>query len=822
MVRVYGFDHEHDRAPRELRSLLGGKGANLAEMMSVLELPVPPGFTITTEVCRAYLDDGWPDELGAELADHVQQLEQHMGKRLGDPADPLLVSVRSGAEISMPGMMDTVLNLGLNDESVRGLAKQTGDERFAYDSYRRFVQIFGNVVMGVDASGFHDRVSKAQELGQVEREADIPVPLLKYLVSEFKSEIESASGRSFPETPHTQLRLAIESVFSWWNGARALAYWRREGIANDLCTACSIQAMVFGNRDDTSGTGVGFTRDPSTGENKRFGDFLLNAQGEDVVAGTHTPEPLDSMANSLPEVHRELLAYLDRLEVHYRDMCDVEFTIEQGKLWVLQTRVGERSGTAALRMAVEMIDDPQIALTREEAVLRISADHLEQILHPHFAEVEHTVLATGLAASPGAAVGRVYFSAEAAVAASERGEQVILVRQETSPEDVHGMAVSEGILTSRGGLVSHAAVVARGWGKPAVCGAETVHVHADYFLVDETVVREGDTMSIDGSTGEVILGELHLAATEPPAHFFSVLSWADEIRAGKMAVRTNADTGPDAAKARQFGAEGIGLCRTEHMFLGDDRLPVMREMILARTPAAEATALDKLRRVQKADFVEILDAMDGLPVTVRLLDPPLHEFLPTTEELAVKEALGTLADGEAELLEAARAWSEVNPMIGTRGVRLGYLKPGLYAMQVRALLEAAAERLEAGGDPQIEVMIPLTVTAEELRGARQWVQEAIDQYAPENLDIKIGTMIETPRAAICAGELAAHADFFSFGTNDLSQLTFGFSRDDIEGRIMSVYLEQGLLAANPFESIDRNGVGRLVKAGAALGPRSKA
>ena len=591
--------------------------------------------------------------------------------------------------------------------------------------------------------------------------------------------------------------------------------------------------MVFGNRDDNSGTGVGFTRNAATGENKPYGDFLVNAQGEDVVAGIRNTETLDDLQRRFPRIHKELLVIFDRLEQHYRDMCDTEFTIEQGKLWMLQTRVGKRTGAAALRMAVEMTGtaktsrsrDKKIKLTKAEAVQRVAADHLDQVLHPQFKDDHRDVLTKGLGASPGAAVGRVYFTADDAADAADRGEQVILVRNETSPEDVHGMIAAEGILTARGGLVSHAAVVARGWGKPAVVGAEKIRIQPDKkFVVGDVAVHEGETISIDGSTGEVIKGAVEMSSAEPPEEFHVILGWADEIRKGKLKVRANADNGPDAANARQFGAEGIGLCRTEHMFLGEDRLPIVRAMILADTPGEEDDALERLRVAQQADFEEILEAMDGLPVTVRLLDPPLHEFLPSTEELAIKEATSGLTPEERRLKEAAEQWSEFNPMLGTRGVRLGVLKPGLYAMQVRALMEAAVARVEKGGKPVIEIMIPLTITRPELTLARGWCEEAIAEATKgmkKKLDVIIGTMIETPRACIRADDIAHDADFFSFGTNDLTQMTLGFSRDDVEGRMMSTYIEQGLLKTNPFESLDDHGVGELLRLGAERGRRTK-
>jgi pyruvate,orthophosphate dikinase len=804
----------------DMKDLLGGKGANLAEMTSVLGLPVPPGFTITTDACRAYMASGWPKDLDEEVAKHVFRLEKKMGRKLGDPFDPLLVSVRSGAKFSMPGMMDTVLNLGLNDVSVKGLAKATNDERFAYDSYRRFISMYGRIVLGVDAEIFDEPFEKAKAAAGVTSDAELPASALAELCEEYKAIVHKHTGRPFPQKPRVQLNGAIEAVFRSWNGARAIAYRVRERISHDLGTAVNVQAMVFGNRDDNSGTGVGFTRNAATGENRPYGDFLVNAQGEDVVAGIRNTEDLDALGRHFPAIHRELLDVFDRLEAHYRDMCDTEFTIEQGKLWMLQTRVGKRTGAAALKMAVDMTKQKGWNITRSEAVQRIIADHLDQVLHPQFAAKDLQVIAKGLAASPGAAVGRAYFTADDAADAADRGEDVILVRNETSPEDVHGMMVSKGILTARGGLVSHAAVVARGWGTPAVVGADAIKVDGRQFTAGTVVVREGDIISLDGSTGEVVLGEVTLSAAEPPAEFHTILRWADQIRKGHLAVRANADNGPDAANARSFGAEGIGLCRTEHMFLGEERLPVVRRMILASTEEAEADALEELRRVQKADFEEILDAMDGLPVTVRLLDPPLHEFLPRVDELELKQVREGLSGEERALLAAARAWEEFNPMLGTRGVRLGVVKPGLYAMQVRALMEAAAERVAKGGKPVVEIMIPLTVTREEMHEARGWVEAAIVEAtagAKKKPRVIIGTMIETPRAALRADEIAEESDFFSFGTNDLTQMTFGFSRDDVESRMMPAYLEKGLLKRNPFETIDQTGVGELVRIGAERG-----
>ncbi|HVC70301.1 MAG TPA: pyruvate, phosphate dikinase [Acidimicrobiales bacterium] len=836
MPFVYDFDHKHRRPPMEMKDLLGGKGANLAEMTSVLALPVPHGFTITTDACRASMEAGWPEGLSEEVGRARGRLEKKMGNALGDQADPLLVSVRSGAKFSMPGMMDTVLNLGLNDQSVEGLAKQTDDERFAFDSYRRFVAMYGRIVLGIEGAEFDSLLEAAKELAGTTSDAGIPTELLRYLVDSYKTIVERHTGAPFPQEPDAQLRGAIEAVFQSWNGPRAIAYREHEGIAHDLGTAVNIQAMVFGNRDLRSGTGVGFTRDPATGTKGEYGDFLINAQGEDVVAGIRNTEPLSALKKTFPKIHTELLGIFARLESHYRDMCDTEFTIEQDKLWMLQTRVGKRTGNAALKMAVDMTKDAAIKLSRAEAVQRVTAEHLEHVLHPRFAGSGQTVLTTGLGASPGAAVGRAYFTADDAAAAAEAGEKVILVRSETSPEDVHGMLAAEGILTARGGLVSHAAVVARGWGKPAVVGAEKVRIDGKTFRVGTVTVAEGDWLSIDGTAGDVVLGQVALSAPEPSEEFAVVLGWADEIRAGRLGVRANADTGADAANARKLGAEGIGLCRTEHMFIAEDRLPIVRRMILASTPEEEDAALEELRLAQRSDFVEILEAMDGLPVTVRLLDPPLHEFLPQTGDLAIKEATVGLTDEERALYRAAQDWHEFNPMLGTRGVRLGVLKPGLYAMQVRALMEAALDRVAVGGTPIIEIMIPLIIGREEMALARSWVEEAVStasapavtsaktaktatrgRAGAAKVEVLIGTMIETPRAALRAADIAQDAEFFSFGTNDLTQMTLGFSRDDVEGRMMAAYLEKGLLPHNPFETIDAAGVGELVRMGVQRG-----
>jgi len=822
----------------EYKDLLGGKGANLAEMMSVLNLPVPHGFTISTDACRDYMHGGWPKSLSDEMTKHVAALEKKMGRKVGDSKDPLLVSVRSGAKFSMPGMMDTVLNLGLNDKSVVALATTTNNERFAYDSYRRFISMYGRIVLGLDGAIFEHALDAAKEVARAKTDADIPASALKELCEVYKKAVATATGKPFPQDPAKQLRGAVEAVFRSWNGPRAIAYRVREKISHELGTAVNVQAMVFGNRDENSGTGVGFTRNAATGDSKPYGDFLVNAQGEDVVAGIRNTEDLNALKKKFPKIHSELMEIFARLERHYKDMCDTEFTIEQGKLWMLQTRVGKRTGAAALRMAVEMTKPTGVGkkawkISKTEAITRVAADHLDQVLHPQFATKSKSI-AKGLAASPGAAVGQVFFTADRAEAAALSGNDVILVRAETSPEDVHGMMVAKGILTSRGGLVSHAAVVARGWGTPAIVGAESVKISGDSFTANGVTVKEGDWLSLDGTTGEVMLGQLALMDSKPPKEFDTILKWSDEVRKGKMDVRANADTKEDAKKAREMGAQGIGLCRTEHMFLAADRLPVVRRMILASTPAEETAALEELRKVQKKDFVALLKEMSGLPVTVRLLDPPLHEFLPHVNELEIKKATTGLDAEEETLLRAAHEWSEVNPMLGTRGVRLGVIKPGLYAMQVRALMEAADEIAAKGYEPIVEIMIPLTVTREELALARSWVEEVLadinSRPAPKakkgeksikRPKVSIGTMIETPRAALRADELAEVSDFFSFGTNDLTQMTFGFSRDDIESRMMPAYLDAGLLKRNPFETIDQSGVGELVFIAAERGRKVK-
>jgi pyruvate, orthophosphate dikinase len=816
MAYVFAFEE----GSKEQKFLLGGKGANLAEMTN-LGLPVPPGFTITTEACKAYMaaGDEIPPGLMDEVADALVALEGKMGKKLGDATDPLLVSVRSGAPFSMPGMMDTVLNLGLNDVSVGGLAQQTSNPRFAYDSYRRFVQMFGKIVLDIAGDKFEHALEELRDARGVATDPELSADDLAGLVERFKAIVLSETGQEFPQAPTDQLGLAVEAVFRSWNGDRARIYRRMEKIPDDLGTAVNVQAMVFGNKGDDSGTGVAFTRDPATGENKPYGDFLTNAQGEDVVAGIRVTEPLGAMGNDFPENHAELLALMDTLQRHYRDMCDIEFTIEQRRLFLLQTRVGKRTAAAALRMAVEMEEEGLI--DRREAVLRIQPAQLDQLLHPQFdPAASYRAITKGLNASPGAAVGRVYFTADSADVHREAGEAVILVRPETSPDDLHGMIAAEGILTSRGGLVSHAAVVARGMGKPAVCGASELEIDVEggVVAVNGAMIHEGDVISINGTTGEVVIGPVAVVTPEPGGPFTTILEWADTFR--RLKVRTNADLPHDAEVARGFGAEGIGLCRTEHMFLGD-RLPLVQRFILADEPAEEEAALAELAKLQRADFEGIFTAMDGLPVTIRLLDPPLHEFLPNVEELLVLDAKGGLDADSRRLLAAAHQWREANPMLGTRGVRLGILKPGLYRMQAKAILEAAIAVKRAGGDPHVEIMIPLIVSEPELALIDGWVREvAAETFAAAgngDLDYLVGTMIETPRAALVADEIAETAEFFSFGTNDLTQMTFGFSRDDVEGTFMADYLERKILPSNPFETLDQDGVGQLVRLGVERG-----
>ena len=815
---------------KDQKDLLGGKGANLAEMTR-LGLPVPPGFTISTEACRAYLAEGSePEQLSTEVSQHLEALESAMGRQLGDPGDPLLVSVRSGAKFSMPGMMETVLNVGLNDESVAGLARQSDDERFALDSYRRLLQMFGTTVLGLESALFSDELDALKERRGSTDDLDLTSDDLRELVETFKVVVREHAGRDFPQEPREQLDLAVRAVFDSWNTERAVLYRRQEQIPEDLGTAVNVQAMVFGNRGESSGSGVCFTRNPASGDQGVYGDYLQNAQGEDVVAGIRNTVSLADLEPLDKSSYDELLGIMSTLEKHYRDMCDIEFTIEQGKLWMLQTRVGKRTAEAAFRIAGHMVDEELIDL--DEALRRVNGAQLAQLMFPRFdPDAERTLLATGMNASPGAAVGKIVFDWATAVEWAERGEDVILVRKETSPEDLHGMMVARGILTSRGGKTSHAAVVARGMGRTCVCGAEALDVDTSAGQVrvrGGRTLREGDVISIDGSTGEVFDGAVPVADSHVVRWFEGepvdnplvdavarLVQHADASR--RLSIRTNADTGEDAARARRFGAEGIGLCRTEHMFLGERR-ELVENLIVADDERGQDEALAALLPMQRDDFVEIFEAMDGLPVTIRMIDPPLHEFLPDLTELSVAMAVadtrGHRKKRERRLLEAVRRLHEQNPMLGLRGVRLGIVIPGLFTMQARAILEAAVLRIQAGGDPQPEIMIPLVASVRELDIVRKKVVDvarAVQDEAGVEVSYKVGTMIELPRAALTAGEIAGSAEFFSFGTNDLTQMTWGFSRDDVEASFFSTYLEQGVFPVSPFESLDTEGVGALVR-----------
>jgi pyruvate,orthophosphate dikinase len=818
---------------RDMKDLLGGKGANLAEMTN-MGLPVPHGFTLTTEACLSYLALGdYPQGLTQEVEEHLQSLESSMGKRLGDPTDPLLVSVRSGAKFSMPGMMDTVLNLGLNEESLKGLAAQTGDDlRFANDAYRRFIQMFGKIVMDVPGDAFEHALDEAKDRkGPGAQDTDLDAEDLSAVITQFLEIYRQHTGSEFPTDPREQLRLAIEAVFKSWNGKRAIDYRRQNKISDDLGTAVNIVAMVFGNRGEDSGTGVAFTRDPATGEKVPYGDYLPNAQGEDVVAGIRNTLPLTQLEQIDPTSYKGLLEVMATLEGHYRDMCDIEFTIEKGRLWILQTRVGKRTAFGEWVMAYDMLEEGLIA--EDEALLRVDANRLEELFKRRVDASAATAIATGLNASPGAATGRVVFTADDAETLGKQGERVILVRRETTPDDYHGMIAAQGILTSAGGTNSHAAVVARGEGIPAVCGADAIHLNPSTktFSANGTSVAEGDVITIDGFTGNVYLGELPLQesvlerARAGDAEvreeniwkaFERLMRRADEVR--RMRVRANADTPDQSTNARERGAEGIGLCRTEHMFLGEERVGAVRQMIFAETDDEEREAYDMLAPLQRGDFVGIFRAMSGLPVTVRLLDPPLHEFLPNQVDLAVEVALGEERGEDVQdrrrILQKVNELHETNPMLGLRGVRLGIVKPGLYAMQVRAICEAAAQVKKEGGDPRVEIMIPLVATAPELKQMRDELEpvarEVLRAEGVELEHFEWGTMIELPRAAVTAGEIAEAAEFFSFGTNDLTQTAFGFSRDDI-GKFVAMYEERKLVPANPFVTVDRPGVGRLMQ-----------
>ncbi|MDX3517489.1 pyruvate, phosphate dikinase [Streptomyces scabiei] len=835
------FVYDFTEGNKDLKDLLGGKGANLAEMTN-LGLPVPPGFTITTEACKVYLDSGdEPAALRDEVTAHLAALEGKMGKKLGQADDPLLVSVRSGAKFSMPGMMDTVLNIGLSDKSVQGLAQQAGDDRFAWDSYRRLIQMFGKTVLGVDGDLFEEALEAAKSAKKVTVDTELEAADLKKLVTKFKKIVKTEAGRDFPQDPREQMDLAIHAVFDSWNTDRAKLYRRQERIPGDLGTAVNVCSMVFGNLGPDSGTGVAFTRDPASGHQGVYGDYLQNAQGEDVVAGIRNTVPLAELEAIDKKSYDQLMQIMETLENHYKDLCDIEFTIERGQLWMLQTRVGKRTAGAAFRIATQLVD--QGLIDEAEALQRVTGAQLAQLMFPRFDEdAKVAQVGRGIAASPGAAVGKAVFDSYTAVKWSRSGEKVILVRRETNPDDLDGMIAAEGILTSRGGKTSHAAVVARGMGKTCVCGAEELEVDTKrrrMTVPGGHVVEEGDLISIDGSSGKVYLGEVPVVPS-PVVEYFEgrmhagandadelveavhrIMAFADRKR--RLRVRANADNAEDALRARRFGAQGIGLCRTEHMFLGDRRELVER-LILADTEAVREDSLKALLPLQKQDFVELFSAMDGLPVTVRLLDPPLHEFLPDITELSVRVALAESRqephENELRLLQAVHRLHEQNPMLGLRGVRLGLVIPGLFTMQVRAIAEAAAERKNAKGDPRAEIMIPLVGTVQELEIVREEADAVIAEVEAAtgvSLKLSIGTMIELPRAALTAGQIAEAAEFFSFGTNDLTQTVWGFSRDDVEASFFTAYLEKGIFGVSPFETIDKDGVGSLVKLAAEAG-----
>ena len=816
------FDEGH----AGLRDRLGGKGAGLAEM-SRLGLPVPPGFTITTDACRAYLAGGqqFPPGLWEETRARVRELEAKLGRRFGEPAAPLLVSVRSGAKFSMPGMMDTVLNLGMTDAVAEGLAKRAGNPRFARDAQRRFLQMFGDVVLGVPHERFEEVLGAARARRGAKTDTELTAEDLVEVVAGYRSVI-AAAGKGVPEDPWAQLELAIRAVFASWANPRAVTYRTIHRIPHDLGTAVNVQAMVFGNTGARSGSGVAFTRNPATGERQVYGEYLLNAQGEDVVAGIRTPKPLEALRAELPEAHAALLRLAAQLERHYRDVQDVEFTLEEGTFWLLQTRAGKRTAQAAVKIAVDMVKEG--LLTPEEALLRVEPDGLEQLLHPRLdPHAPKAVLVKGLAASPGAARGAAVFDSDTAARRAAEGKAVILVRPETSPDDIHGLNAAQGVVTSRGGMTSHAAIVARGMGKPAVVGAEGLHIDlaARRARGNTLTIAEGDLITIDGGIGEVLVGEVPLLPPSLTGEVQELLAWADKAR--RLGVRANADTPADARKAREFGAEGIGLTRTEHMFFAPDRIPVMREMIMAETEAERRAALAKLLPVQAADFQGLLEAMEGYPVIIRLLDPPLHEFLPSLEELLVEVTTLRLGGkdpvrlaAQEKLLARVKALHEVNPMLGLRGCRLGILYPEIYEMQVRAILRAAIACARAGRDVHPEVMTVLVGHRNEL----EVVQEQLERVAKEEIakagvtvHYKFGTMIELPRAALVADQIAEKAEFFSFGTNDLTQTAFGFSRDDAEAKFLRAYLEKRILPENPFRTLDRDGVGELVRIGTEKG-----
>ncbi len=824
---VYFFDE----GKGDMKSILGGKGAGLAEMTRI-GLSVPQGFTITTEVCVEYYknDKKYPQRLEEQIEENLKKLEQVSKKALGDVKNPLLVSVRSGAPISMPGMMDTVLNLGLNDVTIQGIVERTKNERFAYDSYRRFMQMFGNVVLGIEHDKFEYLLEELKKELKVKLDTEIDCEGLKILVERYKKLIKKETGKDFPQEPKVQLERAVDAVFNSWNTKRAITYRRINKIPDDLGTAVNIQEMVFGNMGEDSGTGVGFTRNPSTGKKEYYGEYLLNAQGEDVVAGIRTPLPLSNLKNDLPEIYGELIKIVTLLEKHYRDVQDYEFTIEEGKLYLLQTRTGKRTVQAALEIAVDMVEEGII--TKEEAILRIESNQLNQLLHRRIdpnAKVE--IIAKGLQASPGAAYGKVVFTADEAEELGKEGEKVILVRPETTPDDIHGMVEAQGVLTSRGGMTSHAAVVARGMGKACVAGCSVLNINTkkEIISVNDLVIKKDEFITIDGGTGEVFLGKVPTIEPKMSKKFETLLSWANKIK--RLGVYANADTPEDAQKARELGAEGIGLTRTEHMFMEQDRLPIVREMIMADTKKSRAEALNKLLPMQKGDFLGILKVMKGLPVIIRLLDPPLHEFLPNLEDVLIE--VNTLrlknedSDGLAKkekLLEKIKSLHEMNPMLGLRGCRLGLLYPEIYEMQIEAIIDAAIELTKQGIKVKPEIMVPLISHVNEFKPickkARKIANEKI-KSAGVKLEYKVGTMIELPRAALTADKIAEEAEFFSFGTNDLTQTTFGISRDDAEGKFLMKYVDEKILEENPFEVLDLEGVGKLVELGTKLGRETR-
>jgi pyruvate,orthophosphate dikinase len=803
---VYAFDEPAEGG----RELLGGKGVGLAEMTQ-LGVPVPGGFTITTDACRAYMRSGGdvPEGLDAQIDEHIARLEEQTGKHFGDTANPLLVSVRSGAAVSMPGMMDTILNLGLNDDAVEGLTRATGNARFARDSYRRLLQMYGEVVDGIDGHRFEQALGDLKRERGVQQDVDLTDDDLAHLIETFKGIYRQETGDDFPQDAREQLGRAVLAVFQSWENPRANVYRRTYGIPDDIGTAVNVVEMVFGNRGERSATGVCFTRNPSTGEAGVYGEYLINAQGEDVVAGIRTPQPVEEMRARLPEAYDQLLETMARLETHYRDMQDIEFTIEEGRLYLLQTRAAKRTAAAALKAAVDMTSEGLIG--REDAISRIDPAQLDQLLHPMLdPDAEFEVAARGLNASPGAACGAIVLDADTAEERGRAGDSVILVGWETSPDDIHGMIQAKGVLTAHGGMTSHAAVVARGMGKPCVAGCEGLTIDSDARTVriGGHELREGDMITIDGGTGRVIVGEVALVPPQINEDFETVLGWADDVR--RLKVRANADNPEDSAKAREFGAQGIGLCRTEHMFFGEERLPVVQEMILARDEEGRRSALDRLLPFQQSDFEGIFEAMTGLPVTIRLLDPPLHEFLPPIEEAT-----------DERMRRRIHALHEENPMLGTRGCRLGIQWPEIYEMQVRAIARAAKAVHERTGDaPLVEIMHPLVAFKEELRRLRELTVEVMREEAPE-IEYLCGTMIELPRAALRADEIAEYADFFSFGTNDLTQTALGMSRDDAEGKFLTFYLEDGVLDSNPFETLDQSGVGDLMRIGVERGRSTK-